>query len=470
MHRSDGTVLYVGKARNLKKRLSNYFSARAKDIKTAALMKHVADITVTITHDEAEALLLECNLVKKLQPHYNVIFRDDKSYPYILLTASPFPRITFHRVNKQRSKKREGQLFGPFADTTAVRETIILIEKIFKLRNCTEAFFAARRRPCIQYEIARCTAPCTAYISQEKYAENVRLAALFLQGKNTEVMKTLADRMEAAAAQLDYERAAKLRDQIVRLREVTAQQSISGTHGDADVAGFALSAGVACIQLLMIRNGRMSGSRAFFQHYQPMSRQMKFFTLSSSNIIWVKIGIFQKKLLQPAGLTEINWLENALCQKAGHKVVLLSGVRGDRRKWLEMATHSARNPLRHALSIRQISAHVLLPSRIKSVCRVFAELNVSISAIRWVKKQLDPVWYLARRARSKVIIVAISYAVSQAAMTQVQSKNYWRSVFRQRQKGGKKHPLPDVLLIDGGVPQLNAAHAQLTESGITVFY
>ncbi len=459
---ADGTVLYVGKARNLKKRLSSYFSTRAKDSKTAALLKHVVDITVTITHDEAEALLLECNLVKKLQPHYNVIFRDDKSYPYILFTAASFPRITFYRVGKKRTRKREGQLFGPYADTAAVRETLILIEKIFKLRNCTEAFFAARKRPCIQYQIARCTAPCVGYISPEKYAENVQLAALFLQGKNNEVMQALASQMEQAAAQLEYERAAKIRDQIMRLREVTAQHFVSGTQGDADVAGFAFSAGVACVQLLMIRGGRMLGSRAFFPTLPTDTSPEDILTSFVEQYYLDDSRDIPREIITSAALSETEWLQKTFCQKAGRKITVSSSVRGERKKWLAMANASARQSVATRL-VNQVDIKMRVEAfqqqmQLKNIQRIecidishtMGEETVGACVVFGSEGPLKSDY---RRYRIRDVIGGDDTG----AITKLLSQRFKRVTGGE----GRRHAPPDVLLIDGGMPQLRAAQAAL---------
>jgi excinuclease ABC subunit C len=257
----NGDILYVGKANNLKKRVGSYFTRTQKDNKTAALIRHVKNIEIIITRSDNEALLLESNLIKKYRPHYNILFRDDKSYPYIVLTTNhTYPRIDYYRG----SRKSGGNYFGPYPNSTAARETINLIQKIFQIRTCTDSFFAARKRPCLLYQIGRCTGPCVKLISPDNYENNVKLARLFLEGKSDEVINGLTRQMENASSALDYELAAFIRDQIAKLREIQERQYIDTAHGDVDIIGIHNEAGVVCIQLMVIRGGRMLGSRPFF--------------------------------------------------------------------------------------------------------------------------------------------------------------------------------------------------------------
>src|SRR5579862_4800646 len=212
----NGEILYVGKAKNLKKRVSSYFSNSPKDPKTASLVKHIANIDITITHSENEAVLLECNLIKKHKPRYNILFRDDKSYPYIYISNNhPFPYIDIYRG----SRKKNGMYFGPYPSALAVRETINLLQKIFRIRTCSDKYFETRTRPCLLYQIGRCSGSCVGLISEQEYAQNIQLAVLFLQGKNHEVVEELHKRMEQACQELNFELAAEYRDQIARLRQ-----------------------------------------------------------------------------------------------------------------------------------------------------------------------------------------------------------------------------------------------------------
>src|SRR5690606_31213186 len=256
-----GDVLYVGKAKNLKNRLGSYFRGGALNAKTMALVGRIQQIQVTVTNTEAEALLLEHNLIKQYRPPYNILLRDDKSYPYIYLsTDQEYPRLGFHRG----AKTGKGRYFGPYPSAGAVRESLSFLQKVFQVRQCEDSFFRNRARPCLQFQIHRCTAPCVKAISPEDYARDVRHTEMFLTGHSGEVVNELANAMDAAAAQLDFEKAAVLRDRIQHLKQVQARQYIEGETGDLDIVACAINAGIACVQLLYVRGGRILGSRSYF--------------------------------------------------------------------------------------------------------------------------------------------------------------------------------------------------------------
>ncbi|MFZ3068046.1 MAG: excinuclease ABC subunit UvrC, partial [Gammaproteobacteria bacterium] len=257
---TSGEVLYIGKAKNLKKRVSSYF-AGAKDLKTQTLVQQIKDIDITVTNTENEAVLLECNLIKKYMPPYNILLRDDKSYPYIVITnLHDYPRIDLYRG----LRKKDALYFGPYPNVGAVRETINLMQKLFGIRTCSNTYFAARSRPCLLYQIGRCTGPCVELIAKEDYAKNIQLAVLFLQGKSNEVVEELQQEMERAASVLNFELAARLRDQVSRLRQIQDKQYVDVGDSNVDAVGLAVRAGVVCIQLLSIRAGRLLGSRSYF--------------------------------------------------------------------------------------------------------------------------------------------------------------------------------------------------------------
>ncbi|HSH40844.1 MAG TPA: excinuclease ABC subunit UvrC, partial [Arenicellales bacterium] len=256
-----GEVLYVGKARSLKKRVASYFRASGLPPKTLAMMRHVADVDVIRTHTESEALLLENNLIKKHRPRYNVVLRDDKSYPYIHLDDSTeFPRLGFYRGNRSEP----GRYFGPYANAGAVREILAQLQKIFPVRQCEDTFFRSRSRPCLQYQINRCTAPCVGYITPERYRHDVEQAVMFLEGRNDRLHRYLSDAMEKASEALDFETAAMYRDRIRSLARIQETQSISSNDGDWDIVALATDNGVACIDVTFVRSGRHSGSKAFY--------------------------------------------------------------------------------------------------------------------------------------------------------------------------------------------------------------
>lgn len=261
MYDATGTVIYVGKAKDLKKRLASYFRQQVSSRKTETLVKNIAQIDVTVTHTETEALLLEHNYIKLYQPRYNVLLRDDKSYPLIFLSADTHPRLAVHRG----AKHAKGEYFGPFPNSYAVRETLALLQKLFPIRQCENSVYRNRSRPCLQYQIGRCTGPCVAgTVSEEEYRQQVDYVRLFLSGKDQQVLHQLIARMEEASKLLNFEEAARIRDQIQAVRRVTERQFVSGDSDDLDVIGVAFDAGMACLHVLFIRQGKVLGSRSYF--------------------------------------------------------------------------------------------------------------------------------------------------------------------------------------------------------------
>lgn len=261
MYDAGGTVIYVGKAKDLKKRLSSYFRSNLASRKTEALVALIQNIDVTVTHTETEALLLEHNYIKLYQPRYNVLLRDDKSYPFIFLSGDTHPRLAMHRG----AKHAKGEYFGPFPNGYAVRETLALLQKIFPVRQCENSVYRNRSRPCLQYQIGRCLGPCVAgLVSEDEYAQQVEYVRLFLAGKDDQVLTQLIARMEKASAALEFEEAARIRDQIQAVRRVTEKQFVSNTGDDLDVIGVAFDAGMACVHVLFIRQGKVLGSRSYF--------------------------------------------------------------------------------------------------------------------------------------------------------------------------------------------------------------
>src|ERR1044072_6424461 len=258
---AGGEALYVGKARDLKKLVSSYFQKQAASPRTQVVLGQVASMEVTVTRSEGEALLLENNLIKSLAPRYNILFRDDKSYPYLMVTAHRYPRLGFHRG----AKDRKNRYFGPFPHAYAVRESIQLMQRVFRLRTCEDTVFENRSRPCLLYQIHRCTAPCTGQIAPEPYAEDVRNATLFLEGREDDVIRNLSEKMNAASEARRYEEAAAYRDQVRALSRIQARQYVESNRGvDADVVACAIDGAVACVNLVMIRGGRHVGDRSFF--------------------------------------------------------------------------------------------------------------------------------------------------------------------------------------------------------------
>lgn len=457
----DGEVLYVGKARDLKKRVASYFSNKSQDIKTQALVQQIENIDVTITNNENEAVLLECNLIKKHKPRYNVLLRDDKSYPYIVISTNhPYARIDFYRG---RSKKN-GLYFGPYPSAYAVRETISLLQKIFRIRTCTDAFFSARIRPCLLYQIDRCTGPCVGLVAEGDYQENVKLAVLFLQGKNEKVIQVLQKRMEKASQALNFEHAGACRDQIARLRKIQEKQYVNVRQGNLDIIGIAEQAGVFCIQLLTIRNGQLLGSRAYFpivltkfNEEEVLSAFIAQHYLNGPS----HIDSIPKQILVSASIKDEVWLKSTLSTFANHNVEINIPDRGEKRKWLQMATTSAKQSLlahlvnktnlkERFVALKQALGLKDAPKRIEcfDISHSMGEATVASCVVFDTN---GPVKNDYRRFN----IQNITPGDDVAAMQQVVYRRF------KRQKDSGK--MPDLVLIDGGPTQLKAAHQALDE-------
>lgn len=352
---ADGEVLYVGKARNLKKRVSNYFRASGLDTKTMALVSHIASIDVTVTNSETEALLLEQNLIKKLKPPYNIQLRDDKTYPYIMLThKDAYPRLAFYRG----SRRRDATFFGPYPSASAVRESLSLLQKVFRVRQCEDSYFRNRSRPCLQYQIGRCTAPCVGYISPSDYSLDVQDASLFLQGRSDTLIQSLGQRMEQKANALEYEQAARIRDKISDLRRIQSQQVISGDGNDADVLAAVLDGAYTCVHVIVIRGGRIIGSRNFFpkdklaetaadllaafiaQYYLRDGGELAAAAIPSEVVVYPLIK-------------EQKGLQEALSAAAGKAVSLRGNVRGHRARWRDLALSNAQQAIQSHINNRQ---------------------------------------------------------------------------------------------------------------------
>jgi len=458
-----GEILYVGKAKSLKKRLSSYFNSQPKDTKTTALLKHVKDITITIARSENEALVLECNLIKQHHPRYNVLLRDDKSYPYIYITNEhPYPRIDIYRG----SVKKNGLYFGPYPNATAVRETIHLIQKVFQIRTCKDHFFSNRSRPCLHHQIGLCSGSCANLISEAEYRENIQHTILFLQGKNEQILQDLSKKMEQASAVHNYELAVKYRDQISKIRKIQDQQFVSSAQGDADAIGFAMNSGLACIQLLSIRDGRILGSRAFYPTVPPGSSNEEIVTaFITQYYLSQEIHEIPKEIILEMELSEKSLLIAALSEQAKHKVSLSHSVRSDRKKWLEMAASSAKQSIASQMlnkvntkerfeELQKILQFEEMPRRIEcfDISHTMGEATVGSCV---VFDNNGPLKSDYRRFN----ITDITPGDDTAAMRQVLSRRY-KKIHENEAKR------PDVVLIDGGIPQLHAAEAVFAELNI----
>ncbi len=462
-----GEVLYIGKARNLKKRLASYFSTKQKDNKTLALVKHIVDIHVTVTHSENDALLLECNLIKKYKPHYNILFRDDKSYPYILIkNETPYPSIELYRGSKQA----DGMYFGPYPSATAVRETLHLIQKLFGLRLSNDRYSPTRKRPCLQYQINLCSGSCAGLISEEDYRHDVQHTVLFLQGKNQQILQELSLKMEGFSKAQRYEEAANIRNQISLLREIQARQYISTDQGegDVDVIGVA-SRDTACIQLLMMRGGRMLGSRAYFTNLPADSTTEEVvasFITQHYQSSHIDKNNFPREIIVDVALRDRILISNALSQLAGRKTTIHHRVRGDRKKWLEIANASAKESISRFLlnksnihekflALEALLGDVKKLNRIEcfDISHTMGEATVASCV---VFNNDGPLKMDYRRFNIK----GITPGDDVAAMRQALSRRYQRL----QTEHGK---FPELILIDGGSTQLSAATKILHELNIS---
>jgi excinuclease ABC subunit C len=458
---AEGTVVYVGKARDLKKRVSSYFQgSRAHDAKTFALLRVVAGIEVTVTRTEVEALMLEYNLIKQHRPRFNVMLRDDKSYPYILLeTGHKFPRLSFYRG----PRTSKGRLFGPYPNAGSVRETLNQLQKLFQLRQCEDSYFENRSRPCMQHQIERCTAPCVGLISEADYASDLEHAVLFLEGQSEVVTARLAERMEQAAAELKFERAAQYRDQLAKLRSVQSQQLMARETGEFDVVGIAEDHGIFCVAVMFFRGGRSLGSRSFFPKLVKGADEEE---IARAFLLQYYAGReAPKEILVSRPVAEASSLGELLSERSGRKVLIKTRVRGDRARFLEMAVTNARHSAElkfqsNASLDRQLEALAAAleldepPARLEcfDVSHTAGEATVASCVVFGPEGPLKSDY---RRFNVTDVAPGDDYA----AMGQVLRRRYARV-----QQGAV--PLPDVLLIDGGPGQLKQAEDVLTELGI----
>jgi len=455
----SGTVLYVGKAKDLKRRVASYFS-RALNRRLQAMVAQVADIAFTVTRTEGEALLLESNLIKSLQPRYNVLLRDDKSYPYIRLTVrDEFPRLAFYRGSRTGGDR----LFGPYPSAWAVRETLQLLQKLFPVRQCEDGFFRNRSRPCLQYQIKRCSGPCVGLVTAEDYADDVDHTVKFLEGRTDEVVEELAERMEQASESLAFERAAVGRDQIATLRRIQQRQFVSGEGGDLDLVACVQEGGLSCVQVFFIRSGRNLGNKTFF----PKTPE----GVDGCGVIAAFLAQFYAdKEIPPRILVSPDpedkyLLERAFSEQSGRRVVLKARVRSERARWLEMARGNATLALRSRLgsqagymqrleALRAALALEELPERMEcfDVSHTGGERTVASCV---VFDREGPCKSHYRRFNIEGITPGDDYAAMQQALIRRYTKV----------KQGE-YPPPDLLFIDGGRGQLGAVREALQELAI----
>ncbi|WP_312799608.1 excinuclease ABC subunit UvrC [Pseudomonas sp.] len=463
MFDESSKVLYVGKAKNLKKRLSSYFRKTGLAPKTAALVAKISQIEITITGNETEALLLEQNLIKQLRPPYNILLRDDKSYPYVFLsTEDEFPRLAIHRG----AKKERGRYFGPYPSAGAIRESLNLLQKAFMVRQCEDGFFKNRTRPCLQYQIKRCKGPCTNMVSREEYAEDVRHSAMFLEGRSNALAEELSAVMEKAAMALDFERAAELRDQIALVRRVQDQQYIEGGSGDVDVIAAMVNPGGACVHLITVRGGRVLGSKNFFPQVaiEEESYDVLLAFLEQYYLARIERDLPDEVIVNTVH-EDFSTLISAFNELHSRGLEISHRVRGTRARWQQLAVTNAEQALNTRLANRQHMAarfEALMdvlglaetPQRLEcfDISHSSGEATVASCVVFGPE---GPIKSDYRRYNIEGVTAGDDYAAMHQALT--------RRFSKLKDGEGK---MPDILLVDGGKGQLAMARDVLQELAV----
>ena len=456
---SEGDVLYVGKARNLRSRVTSYFRASGLATKTIALMNKVDDIQVTVTASETEALLLEQSLIKADRPIYNVLFRDDKSYPYICLTEHPFPRLTLHRG----TKRQVGRYFGPYPSAGAVRESIQVLQKLFQLRSCEDGFYKNRSRPCLQHQIGRCSAPCVGRVESKDYAADVDLAQMFLEGRSRAVLQELKQRMETASEARKFEYAARYRDQIAQLRRIQENQYVHGESGEVDVFALAQDSSYTCVQGLFIRGGRVIGQRTWYPKNELDAPPGALLSSFVSQYYLASEGrVIPKLVLTSIPLDEEKLVASVLAGRSGRKVSITSKVRTQRARWLEMARDNAalsltsyvaerRNVFSRFVDLQDLLELEDMPKRLEcfDISHTSGEATVASCVVFDTNGPLKSDY---RRFNIEGVTAGDDYAAMEQAL---------RRRYRRLKEG--EAVLPDLLVIDGGQGQLGKAAGVLSE-------
>lgn len=442
----EGELLYVGKAKNLKNRVSSYFSKSIDHPKTQALVSRIHDIESIVVRSETEALLLEQNLIKLHRPPYNIMLRDDKSYVYIFISSDqPYPRIA---AGRGKAKHQVGKFFGPYPSAYNARDTLVVLQKLFNVRQCENSYFSQRKRPCLQYQIKRCSAPCVGLISAEDYKEDVNNSIRFLQGDTKELNQELIQKMEAAAEKLEFEKAVFYRDRMALLRDVQAQQAIYKIKGEADILAIAYQAGVTCVQIMHVRNGKMLGGKSYFPDMQgdDLGQMLNDFI---ANFYFQVADEIPAELIVNVEVVDRTDLEKALSQHFEKKIQIKSSVRETRAEWLELAQMNVEHGIQSKLA-----NHFELNERFHQLEQV---LNRPIDRIECFdishtmgeETVASCVVFdsggMRKRDYRQFSIQDIQAGDDYAAMRQALTRRY------------KKAMLPDLLLIDGGKGQLNMA-------------
>ncbi|MCB5160792.1 excinuclease ABC subunit UvrC [Marinomonas algarum] len=461
MYDKLGELLYVGKAKNLKNRVASYFRATGLTTKTMALVSRIHSIEIAVTKSDTEALLLEQTLIKQHRPPYNILLRDDKSYPYILLSDHTHPALLFRRGKKHN----KGTLFGPFPSGPAVKDSLITMQKVFKVRQCEDSTYANRSRPCLQYQIKRCSGPCVGLISNEEYASDVRHAKMFLQGKDQELTAEITAQMSAAAVEMEFERAAALRDQVIQLNHIQEQQDVYGQTGEADVIASLIQPGGLCVHVMMVRKGKVVGSKS---HYPKMPIEITEGELLSSFIAQFYLGGSQelpKTIILSHELEDSEALIEGIFQTTQKKIEVVHNVRGQRARWLDLAKLNAeqglqarlndkRNHFSRITALQKLLGFKAPPSHMEcfDISHSSGEATVASCVV------FGPDGPDKKRYRS-FNIEGVEPGDDYGAMKQALTRRY------KRVKSGEL-AAPDVLLIDGGKGQLTQAETVLKELGL----
>ncbi|GIU53508.1 excinuclease ABC subunit UvrC [Shewanella sp. KT0246] len=464
MYDDKGEVIYVGKAKDLKKRLSSYFRANLPNVKTQALVARIANVDVTLTHSETDALLLENDYIKQYMPKYNVLLRDDKSYPYILLSGHKHPRLAYHRG----PKREKGHYFGPYPNGGAVRESLNLMQKLFPIRQCDDLYYKSRSRPCLQYQLERCSAPCVGRISDEDYAGQVKLASLFLRGKDQQVISELVAKMDTAANEMEYESAAQYRDQITALRRVAEQQEVSNHKGDMDVIGVHYASGIVCFHLLFIRDGKIFGSRSYYPTVPPET-DLEEVLVSFIGQFYLNADIqrtIPKEVIISENFDEKKVLEETISAALERKFEIKTHVRGERANFLRLAITNATNAVNTRLSHKNTVeqrfqlleealefGHQITRMECFDISHTMGESTVA-SCVVFNREGPHKADY--RRYNINGITGGDDYAAMEQAL---------KRRFEKIDNNGK---VPDIVFIDGGIGQLRIAQKIVDEKCVNL--
>ena len=457
----NGDIIYVGKAKSLKSRVNSYFAKTIDHPKTRALVQRIDNIETIITRSETEALLLEQNLIKLHRPPYNVLLRDDKSYLYVFISADkPYPRLAYGRGKGQHQK---GRFFGPFPSAHAAKQTLLMMQKMFMVRQCTNAFFAQRQRPCLEYQIKRCKAPCVGLVSPEDYADDVNNTIRFLKGEGTDLQVKLVGKMEQAAEDMNFEQAALYRDQLSMLREVQAKQAVYTVKGEADIIAIASQAGITCVHVMNVRNGQVLGGNNYFPDVDSENDIADNLSEFVSSFYFQVSDDLPEELIISHELPDQTAMTEALTETFGKKVTIKTKVREQRNEWLTLAQMNANNALQ-----TKLGDYLEVKSRFNALNEVLKEalqgksldriecfdISHTMGEATIASCVVADQGGLRKRDYRQYAIHGITGGDDYAAMKQVLNRRY------------SKQPLPDLLLIDGGKGQLNMAKDVLSELGI----